>query len=148
MYIQQLSLPPPQPVVLQEPETTLSDLMGVVAENRWLIAGVTAVALLLGGAYAALTTPVYEANALIQVEETKENTTTTGSALGAAANLFEIRSPASAEMEILRSRLVVGQAVQPIGLQAVVLGQAFGAVGLAPAGGVGLGAGEHLAHHR
>lgn len=120
MYIQQLSLPPPQPVVLQEPETTLSDLMGVVAENRWLIAGVTAVALLLGGAYAALTTPVYEANALIQVEETKENTTTTGSALGAAANLFEIRSPASAEMEILRSRLVVGQAVQSLNLDLAV----------------------------
>lgn len=120
MYIQQLNLPPPQPAVLQEPETTLSDLIGVVAENRWLIAGVTAAALLLGGAYAALTTPVYEANALIQVEETKENTTTTGSALGAAANLFEIRSPASAEMEILRSRLVVGQAVQSLNLDLAV----------------------------
>ena len=120
MYIQQLNLPPPQPVVLQEPETTFPDLMGVVAESRWLIAGVTAVALLFGGAYATLTTPEYEANALIQVEETKENTTTTGSALGAATNLFQIRSPASAEMEILRSRLVVGQAVQSLNLDLAV----------------------------
>ena len=116
MYIQQLNLPPPQPVLRQDPETNLLDLMGVVADNRWLIAGVTALALLLGGAYAVLTAPVYEANALIQVEETKENTSTTASALGAAANLFEIRSPASAEMEILRSRLVVGQAVQSLHL--------------------------------
>ena len=116
MYIQQLNLPSPQPVLVQDPETNLLDLMGVVADNRWLIAGVTALALLLGGAYAVLTTPVYEANSLIQVEETKENTATTASALGAAANLFEIRSPASAEMEILRSRLVVGQAVQSLQL--------------------------------
>ena len=120
MYIQQLNLPPPQAVLRQDPETNLLDLLGVVADNRWLIAGVTALALLLGGAYAVLTTPVYEANSLIQVEETKENTATTASALGAAANLFEIRSPASAEMEILRSRLVVGQAVQSLHLDLTV----------------------------
>ena len=120
MYIQQLNLPPPQPFVRQDSESNLFDLMGVIADNRWLIAGVTAVSLLLGGAYAVLSTPVYEANALIQVEETKENTSNTASALGAAANLFEIRSPASAEMEILRSRLVVGQAVQSLHLDLTV----------------------------
>ena len=117
MYIQQLSLPAPhQPVLSQDTETNLFDLLGVIADNRWLIAGVTALALLLGGGYASLLTPVYEANALIQVEETKEGTTSTTSALGAAGNLFEIRSPATAEMEILRSRLVVGQAVQNLNL--------------------------------
>ena len=117
MYIQQLNLPPPQQSVpSQVNDTNLFDLLGVVADNRWLIAGVTVLALLLGGAYASLITPVYEANSLIQVEETKENTATSNSALGAAANLFEIRSPATAEMEILRSRLVVGQAVQNLGL--------------------------------
>ncbi len=120
MYIQQLNLPPPQPFLSHVPETNLLDVVGVVADNRWLIAGVTALAVLLGGAYAVLTTPVYEANSLIQVEETKENTGTTAGALGAAANLFEIRSPASAEMEILRSRLVVGQAVQSLQLDLAV----------------------------
>ncbi|MEO8013848.1 MAG: Wzz/FepE/Etk N-terminal domain-containing protein, partial [Polaromonas sp.] len=120
MYIQQLNLPAPPSVLRQDPETNLLDLVGVVADNRWLIAGVTALAVLLGGAYAVLTTPVYEANSLIQVEETKENTGTTATALGAAANLFEIRSPASAEMEILRSRLVVGQAVQSLQLDLAV----------------------------
>ena len=116
MYIQQLHLPPPQPILAPEPPTSVADLMAVVADNRWLIAGAAALAMLLGAAYANLTPPVYEANSLIQVEETKENTVSTASALGAAANLFEIRSPASAEMEILRSRLVVGQAVQSLRL--------------------------------
>lgn len=117
MYIQQLNLPPPQqPVLAQDNETNLFDLMGVISDNRWLIAGVTVLALALGGAYATLLTPVYEANSLIQVEETKEGTASTTSALGAAGNLFEIRSPSTAEMEILRSRLVLGQAVQNLNL--------------------------------
>ena len=117
MHMQQLNLPSPQqPVLSQDNETNVFDLLGVIADNRWLIAGVTALALLLGGTYAVLLTPVYEANSLIQVEETKEGTTTSTSTLGAATSLFEIRTPATAEMEILRSRLVVGQAVQNLGL--------------------------------
>ena len=117
MYMQQLNLPSPQqPVLSQDNETNVFDLLGVIADNRWLITGVTALALLFGGTYAVLLTPVYEANSLIQVEETKEGTATSASALGAATSLFEIRTPATAEMEILRSRLVVGQAVQNLGL--------------------------------
>jgi tyrosine-protein kinase Etk/Wzc len=96
-------------------EINLLELLDVVLDNRWLIAAVTALALLVGGTYAFLSTPVYEANTLIQVEESKGGGAAT-SALGEAASLFEIRSPATAEMEILRSRLVVGQAVQNLQL--------------------------------
>ena len=117
MYMQQLNLPSPQqPVLVQDNESSLLDLLSVIADNRWLIAGVTTLALVLGGAYASLLTPIYEANSLIHVEETKEGTAATTSALGAAGNLFEIRTPATAEMEILRSRLVVGHAVQNLNL--------------------------------
>ncbi|OZA96891.1 MAG: tyrosine protein kinase [Polaromonas sp. 39-63-203] len=97
-------------------EINLLELFDVVLDSRWLIAAVTALALVLGGAYAFLTTPVYEANTLIQVEESKGGSSAATSALGEAASLFEIRSPATAEMEILRSRLVVGQAVQNLQL--------------------------------
>lgn len=117
MHMQQLNLPsPPQPVLIQDNESSLFDLLSVIADNRWLIAGVTTLALVLGGAYASLLTPIYEANTLIHVEETKEGTAATTTALGAAGNLFEIRTPATAEMEILRSRLVVGHAVQNLNL--------------------------------
>lgn len=97
-------------------EISFLDLLDVVLDSRWLIAGVTLLALLLGGGYAFLTTPIYEANTLIQVEESKGGGSAAAGALGEAASLFEIRSPASAEMEILRSRLVVGQAVQNLQL--------------------------------
>ena len=116
MYLQQLNLPPPQLPLRDDEEVNLLELFGVVLDSRWLIAAVIALALLLGGAYAFLTTPVYEANSLIQVEESKGNPPAATSALGAATNLFEIRSPATGEMEILRSRLVVGQAVQNLQL--------------------------------
>lgn len=95
-------------------EINLLELLDVVLDSRWLIAAVFLLVVLLGGAYAVLSTPVYEANTLIQVEESKG--ANAGSLLGDAASLFEIRSPATAEIEILRSRLVVGQAVQNLQL--------------------------------
>ena len=96
-------------------EINLLELLDVVLDSRWLIAAVTAVALAIGGTYAFLSTPIYEANTLIQVEESKGGAATSN-LLGEAASLFDIRSPATAEMEILRSRLVVGQAVQNLQL--------------------------------
>ena len=113
------NLPSPQlplPDEGDDDEINLLELLDVVLDSRWLIAAVTALALLLGGGYAFLSTPIYEANTLIQVEESKPGSGAASSALGEAASLFEIRSPATAEMEILRSRLVVGQAVQNLQL--------------------------------
>lgn len=94
-------------------EIDLLGLLDTLLEARWLIAAVTALVLLLGGVYAFLSSPVYEANTLIQVEDTKPGA---AGALGEAASLFEIKSPATAEMEILRSRLVVGQSVDDLQL--------------------------------
>lgn len=84
----------------------LLGLLDVVLDQRWLIAGSTAVALVLGGGYAFMATPIFEANSMIQVEDSKG-----GGMLGDVGGMFDIKSPASAEIEILRSRLVVGQAV-------------------------------------
>ena len=92
----------------------LMELLDVVIDSRWLIAIVTAFVMMLGAVYAMLSTPIYEANTLIQVEESKGGSAS--SLLGDVSSLFEIRSPASAEIEILRSRLVVGQAVRNLQL--------------------------------
>lgn len=105
-----------QPLQDDGDEINLLQLLDVVLDSRWLIAAVTAVTLAIGAAYALLATPIYEANTLIQVEEKGGGRAAATSALGEAASLFEIRSPATAEIEILRSRLVVGQAVQNLQL--------------------------------
>lgn len=98
-------------------EISLLELLDVVLDNRWLIAAVTVLGLVLGVVYALLATPVYRASTIVQVEESKGGA---GTLLGEAASLFDIRSPASAEMQILRSRLVLGQTVQNLGLDVEV----------------------------
>lgn len=92
----------------------LLELLDVVLDSRWLIAAVTSVTLLGGAAYALLSTPIYQANTLIQVEDNKSGGV--GSLLGDVGGMFDIKSPASAEIEILRSRLVIGQAVSNLQL--------------------------------
>lgn len=94
-------------------DVDLLSLLDIVIEARWLIAGITAVVLFFGALYAFLTQPVYQADSLIQVEQ---NDATTNNALGEMAALFNVQSPASAEIEILRSRLVVGRAVDNLRL--------------------------------
>ena len=112
---------PSQSLSEETDEINLLELLDVVLDGRWLIAAVTALALVAGGSYALLSTPVFEANTLIQVEESKAGSGAAAGALGEAASLFEIRSPATAEMEILRSRLVVSEAVQNLRLDLSVV---------------------------
>jgi tyrosine-protein kinase Etk/Wzc len=105
----------PVPVV-PEDDVNLLDLLDVVLDSSWLIAAVVTVMLALGMAYAFLAIPIYEANTLIQVEESSASGGAAKSLLGDAANMFDIRTPATAEIEILRSRLVIGQAVNNLQL--------------------------------
>jgi tyrosine-protein kinase Etk/Wzc len=114
--------PPPA----NDDEIDLLGLIDVMMEAKWLVASVTAAALVLGGSYAFLSRPVYQANTLLQVEDSKPGA---GSALGDAASLFDIKSPASAEMEILRSRLVVGKAVDDLQLPTIARPKRFPLIG-------------------
>ena len=91
-------------------EVELGHYLDVVVANRWLIAIVTLMALAVGVAYAYLTRPVYEANLLVQVEDTDPSASK--SFLGEASALFDVKTQASAEMEIMRSRMIVGGAVE------------------------------------
>ena len=91
----------------------LMALFDAILDAKWLIATVTFVVLVLGGVYAFLSRPVYQADSLIQVEQ---NQGATNNLLSEMATLFDAQSPASAEIEILRSRLVVGEAVDNLRL--------------------------------
>lgn len=107
---QQLSaaqIPAPQSIE-DDDEVNLHEYWDIIVDNRWLIAAVTAMAVTLGGAYAFLTSPIYESNLLIQVEDSANSAK---SLLGEAASLFDVKTPATAEMEIIRSRMVIGRAV-------------------------------------
>ncbi|HTH61521.1 MAG TPA: GNVR domain-containing protein [Paraburkholderia sp.] len=78
-------------------------------QNRYLIAGITAGFLLAGVAYAMLAEPVYQSDILIQVEE---NEGSSKNALADLSSMFAVKTAASAQIEVLRSRMVLSRAVE------------------------------------
>ncbi len=96
----------------EEEEIDLAEYFGVLLDARWKIAGIALAFTLLAGAYAFLATPVYQADALLQVEQ-KESQLAGMDQLDA---LFSTQSPTDAEIEIIQSRTVLGQVVDKLKL--------------------------------
>lgn len=86
----------------------ISEWIDILIDRRWLVAAVTALALVLGVAYALLSTPVYQSNLLIQVEDAAPDAK---GFLGETASLFDVKTPATGEIQVIRSRMVLGAAV-------------------------------------
>ncbi|MDQ0083743.1 MULTISPECIES: polysaccharide biosynthesis tyrosine autokinase [Variovorax] len=88
----------------------LAEYLDILIDHRWLVAAIVAVTVLLGAAYAFLGKPLYEANVAVQVEDSGNSA---GSFLGdAASSLLSVKTPAAGEIEILRSRAILGKAVE------------------------------------
>ncbi len=87
----------------------LSEYLDILIDRKWLVAGVTFVAVALGVAYALLSTPVYQSNLLVQVEDSAPDAK---NFLGDTANLFDVKTPATGEIQIIRSRMIMGGAVE------------------------------------
>ncbi|MYM92149.1 tyrosine protein kinase, partial [Rugamonas sp. FT82W] len=81
----------------------------VLAGRRRLVAAVALLCTLVALLYAVAARPVYEANLLLHVEE--DNPNASRNILNDVSSLFETKKAAIAEMELLRSRLVVARAV-------------------------------------
>ncbi|NWL79054.1 tyrosine-protein kinase [Pseudomonas taiwanensis] len=97
----------------------LLGLLGTLLDSKWIIVGITAFFTVLGVAYAVLAPPVYQANALIQVEEKKAGM----AALTGMADMSELlggTSTAITEIELLKSRAVLGQVVDNLKLDIIV----------------------------
>lgn len=108
--VQQFIMPPPK----SSDESELSSYLNIVYEQRWLIAIIAVVVILLGTGYALLTQPVYEANVLIHVEE--ENPKESRNFLSESGSMFSMKTSASAEIELFQSRLVISRAVDKLHL--------------------------------
>ncbi len=97
---------------------SLVDLAENLVDHRWAFALVAMLCTLAALGYALLATPVYTVDALVQVEDKK------GSALGALGSVAEAldvgSSPVEGEIEILRSRTNVSNAVQALRLHSDV----------------------------
>lgn len=83
-------------------------------DSRWLIGAITMLVTVVAVLYALVAKPVYEANLMIHVEEESPNASK--NILSEASSLFETKKAAIAEMELLRSRMVVSRAVDNLQL--------------------------------
>lgn len=88
-------------------------LLDTILDAKWLIAGITILCTALALAYAMFSTPIYQANTMIQVEQNQGNN---NPVMGELALLFDTGSPVAAEIEILRSRMVIGETVDRLQL--------------------------------
>jgi tyrosine-protein kinase Etk/Wzc len=86
----------------------MGNLLDTLYAGRKTILIVTAICTLVGCVYALLASPVYQSDMLIQVEE---GTNPAKSALADLSSQFAIKTAASAEIEVLRSRSIVSSAV-------------------------------------
>ncbi|MEZ9835244.1 polysaccharide biosynthesis tyrosine autokinase [Vibrio breoganii] len=103
---------PAQPDVID-----LGKLFGLLLDGKWVIVVTTVLFSVLGLAYALQSTPIYKADALVQVEKK------TGGFPGLSADvgdMFEQDSSISAEIEIIKSRTLLAKTVDKFELTTVV----------------------------
>ncbi|MHA3738725.1 polysaccharide biosynthesis tyrosine autokinase [Pseudomonas sp. Eth.TT006] len=104
------------------------DLLGIfgsLIDQKWLIGAFTGAFMAAGVAYAVLATPVYLANALVQVEPKKNDMlgfSDLNSMLGG-------QSPSVTEIGIIKSRAVIGKTVDDLRLDIDVTPNTFPMVG-------------------
>jgi tyrosine-protein kinase Etk/Wzc len=107
----------PVPPLHEGKEHGIVEYLGAIYAGRWLIAIAVAVALGCGLFYLFLVPPEYESDALVQVEPER--------AKGLLGQLDDLpglppsSTPADTEMEILRSRTLLGAVVDELGLDVV-----------------------------
>ena len=103
----------------------LAHIVGQLVDHRWVIVAVTALFMLLGTLYSLFATPIYSADAMVQVEDKNGNTV-----LNDLSQMMPNSQPASAtEVEIVTSRLVVGKTVKDLGLDVLVQQNYFPVIG-------------------
>lgn len=97
-------------------EIDLGRLIGEFIDHRKLIISVTSLFTLVALIYAIFATPIYQADALIQVEQKQAN-----AILSNLSQMLPDSQPQSApEIALIRSRMILGKTVDDLNLQARV----------------------------
>ena len=110
----------------KDDEIDLRQLWDVLSFNKYKIIASGSVGLLLAMVYLIVTSPVYEANALVQVEADKQN-----QILGDMQSLLGGASTKSdAEINLARSRMVLGRTVENLKTDEVITYKTLPVIGL------------------
>jgi tyrosine-protein kinase Etk/Wzc len=102
---------PPPPAPPGAP--SLVDVLRTIAAERWLVAGVVLAVMALSIAYLFVATPIYESSLVLQIEDRTQKLT----GLEDLSDFMgSVASPAETEIEIIRSRTLIGAVVDELKL--------------------------------
>ncbi|WP_439686853.1 Tyrosine-protein kinase [Cupriavidus oxalaticus] len=106
----------------------LTAYVDVLVRYRWTFLSVAALVFCVGLVYAFFAKPVYRADMMVQVEESNSNVNA-GKLAAAISPALDVKPTASGEIELLRSRMVVGKAVDNLRLDIEAAPRYFPVVG-------------------
>ncbi|HBR1028444.1 TPA: polysaccharide biosynthesis tyrosine autokinase [Klebsiella quasipneumoniae subsp. similipneumoniae] len=114
-----------KPSPVDSDDIDLGRLIGELIDHRKLIVAITTGFTVIAVFYALLATPIYQANALIQVEQKQGNTI-----LSNLSQILPDSQPQSApEITLLQSRMILGKTVDDLGLQTQIKQKFFPVIG-------------------
>jgi tyrosine-protein kinase Etk/Wzc len=97
-------------------EIDLRHLFAILIDGRFIIGGIIVIVAAIALAYIFAATPIYRANGLIQVENNSPGVP----GLSEMANIFAAESSSATELHVIKSRLVLGQVVDELGLTVAI----------------------------
>ncbi|MFW9711727.1 polysaccharide biosynthesis tyrosine autokinase [Vibrio parahaemolyticus] len=98
-------------------EIDLGKLFGIILDTKWLILCTVVLFSIVGVGVAILSTPIYKADALIQIES--KSSGGISAMVGDMGELFSAESSATTEIEIIKSRMILGGTVDKFNLTTV-----------------------------
>ncbi|OCH14217.1 polysaccharide biosynthesis tyrosine autokinase [Aliivibrio fischeri] len=108
-------------------EIDLAKLFGQLIDGRWFILSITTLFAIAGIAFALLSTPIYKADALVQVEQKSNGGMS--ALVGDMGEMFASESSSSTEIEIIKSRMILGDTVDALNLTTIASPQYMPIIG-------------------
>ncbi|MBK5074970.1 polysaccharide biosynthesis tyrosine autokinase [Budviciaceae bacterium CWB-B4] len=110
----------------EEDEINLGKILGTIIDKKWLLISITILLTLIGAFYSLFATPIYRADILIQIEKNPSN-----SLLNSVSEILSsnITPSTATEIELIKSRMVIGKTVSDLSLDIEVSEKYFPIVG-------------------
>ncbi|MFP8967007.1 polysaccharide biosynthesis tyrosine autokinase [Pokkaliibacter sp. CJK22405] len=108
-------------------DIALGQLFGIILEGKWIIVCCLVIAGILGVGIALLSTPIYQASSLVQVEPKQSGIAAIN--IPGLTDQAAADSAASTETEIIQSRFVLGKVIDNLKLRNVVTPDYFPVIG-------------------
>lgn len=103
----------------------LGELLSVVMDGKWLILIITLTVFLMGIGKVYIDTPIYKVDAMLQVNEKSQSMV----GMDPLTDMFGIKLPVMAEIELIKSRKVLGAVINNMDLEVIVRPKFFPLVG-------------------